>query len=95
MISAKRTSKIFQQVEFALLVKDVRIHFDTTVSRKYPRTSTGRFLGMSGMGSRIRSQEEFGASTGSRSHESLAVHFGFQNREAIQMGTNTANQQVF
>lgn len=95
MVGTKGTRKVFQQVQLALLLKDMGIHFNTAVGRIDTRTSAASFLGMRRMGCRVRTQKEFGIPTGRCGHQGKTMHFGFQNRQTIEMRANASDQQIF
>ncbi len=95
MIRPIRTCKVFQQIEFSFLIKDVCVHFHTTVCREDSGTSTARFFHVRRMWCRIGTQKEFRTATSGGSDEGLAMNFGFQNGQAIQMRSNSANQHVW
>ncbi len=86
--------KTFQFVECACIFKGFGIKFDRGKRGVAAGATTGGFFFVFGVRSRIGSQKEFRAATGSGFDQRLLVGAAFQNRQTVIMRANTTGEHV-
>src|SRR5690554_4212258 len=93
-VRAVEAGKGFQFVQNAQFLKDVCVQADGAVGRVATGAAAGGFLFVPGVGRRIGTQEEARIAAGNRLAQGQLMLVAFQDRQAIQVGTDTAHQHV-
>ncbi|MNM20265.1 hypothetical protein D3C81_306010 [compost metagenome] len=89
-----QAGKAFELVQRIALLERFGVHLDGCVGGVATRASAGGFLGVTGVWRRVGAEEEFRIATGSRVQQCHLVGVALEDRQAIEVRTNTANQHV-
>src|SRR5690606_3778531 len=84
----------FQLVQGSQVFASLRIQRERCWRGVASRTATSRLSGTTGVGGRIRTQEELGIAADSNLLKRLLMDVALQNGQTVEVGTNTAHQHM-
>ena len=89
-----QAGETFQLVQCIALLERLGVHLDGSVCGVATGTTAGGFLGVTGMRCRVGAEEELRVAAGGRVQQRHLVGVALEDRQAIEVRANTADQHV-